>query len=52
MLVVFGMLLFVASFVVPPLGIIDNSILVAGGEVFTFAGSIIGIDYHYKEIHK
>lgn len=47
-LVIFGLLLFAASFAVPPLGVIDSSVLVATGEVFTFAGSIIGIDYHYK----
>ena len=50
MLILFGILLFTASFIVPPLGVIDSSILVASGEVFTFAGSIIGIDYKYKEI--
>lgn len=48
LLVIFGLLLFAASFAVPPLGVIDNSVLVATGEVFTFAGSIIGIDYHYR----
>ena len=33
---------------VDPKGEIHESILVAFGEVATFAGSIIGIDYHYK----
>lgn len=47
-LAVFGMILFVVSFVVPPTGIIDSSVLVAGGEAFTFSGSLIGIDYSYK----
>lgn len=47
-LAVFGMLLFVVSFVVPPTGIIDSSVLVAGGEVFTFSGALIGVDYSYK----
>lgn len=47
-LAVFGMVLFIASFVAPPTGIIDSSVLVAGGEAFTFSGSLIGIDYSYK----
>ena len=47
-LAVFGMILFVVSFVAPPTGIIDSSVLVAGGEAFTFSGSLIGIDYSYK----
>ena len=47
-LAVFGMILFIASFVAPPTGIIDSSVLVAGGEAFTFSGSLIGIDYSYK----
>lgn len=53
-LAVFGMLLFVVAFLVPPTGIIDTSVLVAGGEVFTFSGALIGVDYSYKAkyIHK
>ena len=31
-----------------PQGEIHETILVAFGEIATFAGSIIGIDYHYK----
>lgn len=31
-----------------PQGEIHETILIAFGEVATFAGSIIGIDYHYK----
>ncbi len=31
-----------------PAGQIHDSVLVAFGEAATFAGSIIGIDYHYK----
>jgi len=48
LLVVLGAGLLIASFIVPPLGIIDNSVLVAFGEIATFAGSLFGIDYHYK----
>lgn len=47
-LAVFGMLLFIVSFVVPPTGIIDSSVLVAAGETFTFSGALIGVDYSYK----
>ena len=32
-----------------PQGEIHETILVAFGEVATFAGSIIGIDYHYRQ---
>ena len=31
-----------------PQGEIHETVLIAFGEVATFAGSIIGIDYHYK----
>lgn len=41
----------IASFFCPPLGIIDASVLAATGEVFTFSGSILGIDYHYQQKH-
>lgn len=43
-----GVLLLFVSFFVPPLGIIDASVLAAIGEVFTFSGALIGIDYSYK----
>ena len=45
---VFGMLMLIASFIVPPLGVIHSSILAAIGEVFTFAGCLLGVDYSYK----
>lgn len=32
----------------PPLGIIDSSLLVAFGEAATFSGALIGVDYNYK----
>ena len=48
-LAVFGMGLICVSFIVPPLGVIDASVLAAIGEIFTFSGALIGIDYHYKE---
>lgn len=44
-----GVLLVFVSFSVPPTGIIDASVLAAFGEMLTFAGSLIGIDYYrYK----
>jgi hypothetical protein len=48
LLVVLGAGLLIAGFIVPPVGIIDNSVLVAFGEIATFAGSLFGIDYHYR----
>lgn len=47
----FGVIMLIASFFVPPLGVIDASVLAATGEVFTFSGSILGIDYHYQQKH-
>ena len=40
-------LLFCGLYIEPP-GEIDYSLLVAYGETLTFAGSIIGVDYHYR----
>lgn len=48
LLVVLGTGLLIAGFIVEPVGIIDNSILIAFGEIGTFAGSLFGIDYHYR----
>ena len=47
-MVMFGMGLIFAAFIVPPTGYIDPTVLTAFGEMLTFAGSLIGIDYHYK----
>jgi len=47
-LAIMGILLLWVSFFVPPLGIIDASVLAAIGEIFTFSGALIGIDYSYK----
>lgn len=40
-------LLFVGLFL-PPIGAIDWSVLTAFGEIATFSGCLIGIDYSYK----
>lgn len=45
---IFGILITIASFIVPPLGVIDNSVLTAIGEIFAFAGAISGIDVIYQ----
>lgn len=47
-LTIIGAGLLIAGFVVPPLGVIDSSILVAFGETCTFIAALLGIDYHYK----
>jgi hypothetical protein len=38
----------VAGFLCPPLGEIHHSVLIAFGEILTFSGSLIGIDYKYR----
>lgn len=48
LLIVVGCGLLIAGFVVPPLGAIHPSVLTAFGEVATFSGAIIGVDYHYR----
>lgn len=47
-LVLAGLGLLFLGFLVEPLGEIHNSVLIAFGEVSTFAGSLIGIDYNYQ----
>lgn len=36
--------LIIASFILPPPGVIDESVLTAGGELFGFAGLLVIID--------
>ncbi|MCD8388110.1 MAG: hypothetical protein LUD17_14690 [Bacteroidales bacterium] len=47
-LVAMGCALLIAAFVVPPEGEIHSSVLVAFGEILTFAGALFGIDYRYR----
>ena len=47
-LTVSGMVLIFSGFWVSPRGEIHNSVLVAFGEVSTFAGAIFGVDYRYQ----
>ena len=44
----FGGILLLSGFLCPPLGEIHHSILIAFGEILTFSGSLIGIDYKYR----
>ncbi|MDD7438704.1 MAG: hypothetical protein PUK66_07730 [Bacteroidales bacterium] len=48
-LVICGMTLFFMGFWVSPLGEIHSSVLIAYGEVMTFVGALIGIDYAARE---
>ena len=48
LLVCFGVLLIPAAFFVPPMGVIDPTVLTAFGEILTFAGAVIGIDYKHR----
>ena len=45
MLCTCGMTLLFTALWMPPQGIIDSSVLVAYGEVMTFVGGLVGIDY-------
>lgn len=52
-LVAAGCFLLIAGLFIPPMGVIHPSVLVAFGEVAVFAGSLFGIDLHYRmEFHK
>ena len=46
-LCIFGISLLGIAFFVRPPGEIHSSVLVAYGEVMTFAGALVGIDDHY-----
>ena len=47
-LCVFGCVLLASGFFCPPMGEIHHSLLIAFGEIVTFSGSLIGIDYKYR----
>lgn len=51
-LIIVGCGLLIAGFVVPPPGEIHNSVLVAFGEILTFAGAVFGMKYHYFKFRK
>lgn len=48
LLIIVGCGLLIAGFVVPPPGEIHNSVLIAFGEILTFAGAVFGLKYHYE----
>lgn len=48
LIVLAGVVLIFSAFYVPPTGVIDQSVLLAFGEILTFAGALIGIDYTYQ----
>lgn len=43
-----GIVLLFSGFWIDPEGLIDSSVLVAFGEISTFAGALFGVDYTYK----
>ena len=47
-----GLVLMFSGFWVDPEGVIDDSVLVAFGEVITFAGALFGVDYSYRWRYK
>lgn len=48
LLVIAGLVLLFMGFYAVPVGAISASVLTAYGEVSTFAGALLGIDYTYK----
>ena len=47
-LIAAGIIILFMGFWVTPAGVIDSSILIAFGEICTFAGALFGIDYKYR----
>ena len=47
-LVVFGCVLIMMGFWIEPTGEIHPTVLTAFGEILTFAGTVIGVDYNYR----
>lgn len=43
-----GLGMLAAGICIPPVGVIHNSVLIAFGEIITFVGSVLGIDYKYR----
>jgi len=44
----FATLMLACAFIVPPTGIIDQSVLIALAEILAFSGSLAGINYTYS----
>ena len=51
-LAILGMVLLFCGLYIDPEGEIHETVLVAFGEALTFSGSIMGIDYRYKNHYK
>ena len=47
-LCIFGCIMLAGGFFAPPLAEIHHSVLIAFGEILTFSGSLLGIDYKYR----
>ena len=47
-LAIMGCVLLWVGLFLPPVGIVHASVLTALGEIFTFSGALIGVDYHYR----
>ncbi len=47
-LCIFGCTMLIAGFIAPPLAEIHPSILTAFGEILTFSGALVGLDYKYR----
>ena len=52
LIVILGMVLLFCGLKADPEGEIHETVLVAFGEALTFSGSLMGIDYHYKNRDK
>lgn len=50
-LTAFGMALILAAFVVPPLGVIHQSVLAVTGEIFSLVGALLIFDYRYRKFN-
>lgn len=50
--VIGGMILLYVGVAFDPKGEIHETVLIAFGEAATFAGSIMGVDYHYKSKYR
>lgn len=50
-LVITGVAMLICGLFMPPVGEIHSSVLVAYGEMSAFAGSLLGVDYHYRYKH-
>jgi hypothetical protein len=47
-----GLIMLFCGVFIDPQGQIHESLLIGFGEVMTFSGSLMGIDYHYKSKEK